>query len=60
MVSRKGKPLQSLPPRPRLPCPRAGSGPLVAAGPGAAWESRGVMEPAIDRQKQLIVWVKKW
>lgn len=30
------------------------------AGPGAAGESRGVMEPGIDRQKQLTVWVKRW
>ena len=40
MVSRKGKPLQSLPPRPRLPCPRAGSGPLVAAGQGRGLPGR--------------------
>lgn len=73
MVSQKGKPLQRSrpgPPNPGLPCPGAGSGPLVAAGQmgkwgvwgleGSGWESRGIMEPWMDHQKQLIVWVKRW
>ena len=73
MVSQKGKPLQRSQAQPRkpwasLPGSRVWAIRSCRAGgrgggwglEGSGWESRGVMEPCMDRQKQLIVWVKRW
>ena len=53
MVSQKGKPLQrsqAWPPNPGLPCPGAGSGPLVAAGQVGRWGVWGLEGSRLGEQ----------